>query len=330
MKKLPNPFTAELRRAADAVIAGNKFLLAGHLNPDGDTLGSSLAMASVLKRMGKRVYIYSSDPVPANLMFMPGIKSIHAGKLPSGSFDTVILLECSTPERAGDLKGIHTKAKCLINIDHHRTSVNYGDINLIDSLYSSTAELVYQLLYVMSVKITPQEATCLYVGIVTDTGRFHYPATRPNTLTTAAHLLEAGADSVKANDRIYTTKSLPAIKLLGRALNKIEILDSGKSVVTVLTNSDFTECAAQSQHTEDIVNYGLMIPGVKISALFREEQDRVTVNFRSKGNLDVSALAKKFGGGGHRNAAGCKIKAPFQKVREDVLQAVSQIYKYKS
>lgn len=320
-------FPRELRRIAEAMRSGKNFFLAGHLNPDGDTLGSSLALASVLKRMGKRTYVYSADPVPENLEFMPGINSIHVGKLPGGNFDTVILLECSNPARAGDLKGIPSRAKRLINIDHHRTAEAYGDINFIDPFSSSTAELVHQILYSMKVRLTSQEATCLYVGIATDTGRFHYPATRPHTFETAARLLEAGARASRVNDQIYSTRALPALKLLGRALERLELLDSGKSAVSVLGRGDFAYAKADAQHTEDIVNYGLMIPGVRASVLFREEEKRITVNFRSKGKLDVSAVAKRFGGGGHRNASGCKLRTSLQNARERVLKALSAAYK---
>ena len=206
--KVADSFSRTLRETARAIGRGKSFFLAGHLNPDGDTLGCSLALASVLRRMGKYVYIYSSDPVPENLWFMPGIRSIRVRKLPKRDFDVMILLECSTPGRAGDLKNLETRAKCLINIDHHRTAETYGDINLLDPLSSSNAELIYQVFTSMKVRITALEATCLYVGIVTDTGRFQYPATRPHTLETAARLLEAGARASHVNDRIYSTKML--------------------------------------------------------------------------------------------------------------------------
>lgn len=316
-------FSRLLRRIAGVIRRGKTFFLAGHLSPDGDTLGCSLALASVLRRMGKHACIYSSDPVPENLRFMPGIKSIHVGKLPKRDFDVMILLECSNPKRAGDLKNLAARTRCLINIDHHRTAEAYGDINLIDPFSSSTAELIYQLFGTMKVRITAMEATYLYVGIVTDTGRFQYPATRPRTLETAARLIEAGARASHVNDRIYCTKVFPALKLLGRALEKLQLLDSGRAAVSVLNASDFANASASSQHTEDIVNYGLMIPGVIISVLFREEKDIIAVNFRSKGRLDVSALAKRFGGGGHRNAAGCKLKTSLENAKKMVIKALT-------
>ncbi len=318
-------FSSELRRIANALQSGKRFFLAGHLNPDGDTLGSSLALASVLKRMGKYAYIYSADPVPENLEFMPGIRAVHVGRLPRGKFDAVVLLECSNPGRSGSLKGIEKRAGCLINIDHHRTAENYGDINLIDSFSSSTAELIYQLFYQMRVSLTASEATCLYIGIATDTGRFHYPATRPHTFETAARLLEAGAKAAMVNNHIYATRAFPAVKLLGRALEKLELLHSGRLAVSVLTKSDYESLNAESQHSEDIVNYGIMIPGVKVSVLIREE-NVIGVNFRSKGKLDISAAAKRLGGGGHRNAAGCKLKMPLEKARAKILKEISTFF----
>ncbi len=315
----------DLPAVVKAIKKGRTFFLAGHQNPDGDTIGCGLCMASVLRRMGKKAFIFSTDPIPANLQFLPGVKKIAVGKLPSRrEYDVVLLMECSSPSRAGDIGDILGKAGAVVNIDHHRTFEPYGDVNYVVPTASSTAELVAGLLARMGVKLTADEATCLYTGVATDTGRFHYPSTTGRTMRMAAGLLEAGAEAAKVNTLVYSTKPLAAVKLLGRALENLVVLDDGKAAVTRLTAKDFKDCSAQSQHTEDIVNYGLMVPGTEVSILFREEPEkgRTAVNFRSKGRVDVSRIAKMFGGGGHKNAAGLKSSLSLGEIEKKVLAAL--------
>lgn len=316
----------EFKKLEDLIAAGRSFFLAGHLNPDGDTLGSMLAFSSVLKRLGKKVYLFSSDPVPENLGFLPHAGTINVGRLPPRKrFDAAILLECSTPVRGGDLSAVLKHAGAVVNIDHHKTSQLYGDVNIVESHSSSTAEIVHRLFYGMNVHITRNEAACLYVGIVTDTGRFHFPATSPRTLETASRLLETGFKFSRINDLLYATKSYQALKVLGRALESLELLFSGRVAAITLRLSDFDDFNASPEHTENVINYGMMAPGVLLAVLFREEAGRIGVTFRSRGRADVSRLAGIFGGGGHRNAAGCKIKAGISEARKKVLAEIRKI-----
>ena len=316
----------EFKKLKKIIMTGRSFFLAGHLNPDGDTLGSMLAISSVLKRLGKRVYLYSSDPVPENLSFLPHARSIRSGRLPPKKrFDAAILLECSTPRRGGDLTAVLKHAGKVINIDHHKTSEFYGDVNIVEPYSSSTAEIVYRLFYSMKVHVTKTEAACLYVGIVTDTGRFHFPATSPRTLDVASRLLETGFRFSRINDLLYATKSCLALKVLGRGLESLEMLCGGRLAVMSLKHSDFTHFGASSEHTENVINYGMMVPGVKVAVLFREEAGRLSVTFRSRGHVDVSLLAKAFGGGGHKNAAGCKMKADLKEGRKKILEGIQKI-----
>ena len=316
----------EFKKLEELILAGNSFFLAGHLNPDGDTLGSMLAISSVLRRLGKKVCLFSSDPVPDNLSFLPRAGSIKVGRLPPKKrFDVAILLECSTPQRGGDLSAVLKHAGKVVNIDHHKTSQLYGDVNIVESHSSSTAEIVYRLFYGMNVHITKAEAACLYVGIVTDTGRFHFPATSPRTLEVASRLLETGFKFSEINDLLYATKSCRALKVLGRALESLELLFSGRVAVITLKMSDFNDFDASPEHTENVINYGMMVPGVQLAVLFREEAGRTSVTFRSRGRADVSLLAAAFGGGGHRNASGCKMKAGTEEARKKVLAEIQKI-----
>ena len=314
----------EFKRLEDLIVNSETFFLAGHLNPDGDTIGSMLAIASVLKRLGKKARMFSQDPVPENLLFLPQASSIRS-RPPTGKFDAAILLECSNPARGGNLEPVLKRAAKVVNIDHHKTSEFYGDINIVEPHSSSTAEIVYRLFYNMNVKVTRREASCLYTGIVTDTGRFHFPATSPRTLEVASRLLETGFKFSRVNDLLYATKAYEGLKLLGRALESLELLSGGKLAVLTLKASDFKELGARSEHTENAINFGLMPPGFKAAVMFREEETRVSVTFRSRGHLDMSVVAKSFGGGGHRNASGCRINGGLDAARKNVLSVLTRL-----
>ena len=314
----------EFKRLEELIVNSETFFLAGHLNPDGDTIGSMLAIASVLKRLGKKARLFSQDPVPENLRFLPGASSIRS-RHPSGKFDAAILLECSNPARGGSLEPVLKRCGKVVNIDHHKTSEFYGDINIVEPHSSSTAEIVYRLLYNMNVNISRREASCLYTGIVTDTGRFHFPATSPRTLEVASRLLETGFKFSRVNDLLYATKACEGLKVLGRAMESLEMKAGGKLAVMTLKEKDFSDFGARSEHSENVINYGMMPPGVKAAVMFREEAERVSVTFRSRGHLDMSLVAKAFGGGGHRNASGCRIKGGLEAVRTKVLGVLTRL-----
>ncbi|HNW45018.1 MAG TPA: bifunctional oligoribonuclease/PAP phosphatase NrnA [Elusimicrobiales bacterium] len=313
----------EFKRLEELIAVSDTFFLAGHLNPDGDTIGSMLAISSVLKRLGKKVRLFSQDPVPQNLTFLPNVKAISS-RLPAARFDAAILLECSTPARGGALEPVLKRAGKVVNIDHHKTSEFYGDINIVEPHSSSTAEIVYRLFYNMNVNISRREASCLYTGIVTDTGRFHFPATSPRTLEIASRLLETGFKFSRINDLLYATKACESLKILGRALESLDLKCGGRLAVLTLREADFKAFSARSEHCENAINYGLMPPGVKAAVMFREEAERISVTFRSTGALDVSAVAKTFGGGGHRNASGCRLKTTLDEAQQVVLKELAR------
>ncbi len=300
-----------LRLVWDAIRAGNKFFIAGHLNPDGDSLGCTLTMTSLLERLGKTVYAYAAPAVGNDLKFLPGLEKIHVGVLPENpDFDTVILLECSDRQRGGDLESVLKPAKTLVNIDHHLVSDAYGHVNHIDSVASSTAEIIFQLFEASgeeNLLPTPAEATCLYTGLVTDTGRFVHSNTTAEALRVASALVALGADVNQINQVIYFTKSYIELKLLGRALEKMEMRFDNKYSQIILTRRDFETFGATPAQTQGIVSQPTMIPGVEVSALIKEESDKVSVNLRSRGSVDVSRIAQTFGGGGHARAAGFKV-----------------------
>lgn len=314
----------EFKRLEELITGSQTFFMAGHLNPDADTIGSMLAIASVLKRLGKKVRLFSQDPVPENLRFLPHVKSIRS-TLPKTKFDAAILLECSVPSRGGALEPVLKRCAKVVNIDHHKTSEFYGDINIVEPHSSSTAEIVYRLFHNMTVNVTRREAACLYTGMVTDTGRFHFPATSPRTLEIASRLLETGFKFSRINDLLYATKAPEALKVLGRALESMESKAGGKLSVLTLTLKDFKEFDARSEHAENVINYGMMPPSAKAAVMFREENERISVTFRSRGHIDVSLVAKGFGGGGHRNASGCRLKGSLDEAKGRVLPVLTKL-----
>lgn len=321
-KKINPAFNA----IAKALLKGQKFFVAGHQNPDGDSLGSTLAVCSFLRRLGKEVYPFSNDRPGDDLFFMPGLDSINFSVLPDEfDFDTMILLECSDKNRGGNLEPLFDSVKTVINIDHHITGENYGTINYINAQASSTAEIITQLFEYMKAEITPDEATCLYTGLVTDTGRFLHSNTSSESLRVGAVLLSRGADIQKINTIIYNTKPYKELKLLGRALEKLNLLNGNTLAEITLTGRDFELLGVDPRHTQGIVSQPVMIPSVEVSALLREEPGRIAVNLRSKGRIDVSKIAVLFGGGGHARAAGFKVEgAKLDEIKKRLLSSIGK------
>ena len=316
-----------LQAVWQALRRGTHFFVAGHLNPDGDSIGCTLAITSLLERMGKTVYAYAAPSIGNDLQFLPGIEKIHIGQLPCAChFDTAVLLECSDRKRGGDLDKILNSARTLINIDHHLVSEPYGHVNYIDAEASSTAEIIFQLFEASHGQFLPtsDEATCLYTGVATDTGRFVHTNTTPEALRVAASLAKLGADVSTLNESIYFTKPYVELKLLGRALEKMTLRFDNKYSEILLTRQDFIELNAQPSQAQGIVSQPTMIPGVEVSALLKEEPDKISINLRSRGAVDVSQIARVFNGGGHARAAGCKILG---KTIQEAAEELSRVVK---
>ena len=320
-----------LQAVWNALYAGKRFFIAGHLNPDGDSVGCTLAMASLLTRMGKTVYAYAAPAIGVDLQFLPGISSIHVGELPQNiDFDTVLLLECSDRKRGGDLETILNSAHTLINIDHHLVSDAYGDVNHIDAGASSTAEIIFQLFEESDGDFlpTPDEATCLYTGVATDTGRFVHSNTTAEALRVAAALVALGADVNQINQEIFFTKPYTELKLQGRALEKMTLHFDKKYSEIILTEQDFQALHAVPAQTQGIVSLPTMIPGVYVSSLLKQEPDKVSVNLRSRSAVDVSQIAHTFGGGGHARAAGFKVTGkPIEQVAKELADVIADVLK---
>ena len=291
----------------------DRFLVVSHARPDGDAVGSALAMACILQKMGKSVDIVLADAVPWVYRTLPGVEHIRRQKCVSAAdYDAAIILECDGTGRTG-IEGMDELF--LINIDHHRTGCDYGAINWIDPEASAVAAMVYELAIAAGVEVNASMATCLYTALMTDTGSFTYPGTSADTFTLAHELIDLGAkaDTV-ARDVLY---SVPAarIHLLGVALSRIRM--EGSLAWTFITQRDLDELSATDEDSEGTVNYLISIVNVEAAAFLREMptempggSQRFRVSLRSKSNVDVSQVAALCGGGGHRNAAGCTMSGP--------------------
>ncbi len=300
--------------------------IAGHARPDGDTVGSSLALKHALKKLGKKVDVYSKEIIPDYLKFLPGSKSIRISSVPaSKKYDLAIILECSDLERMGNIFKAG-QAQKIINIDHHLISNPFGDINYIEPLSSSTCYQVYLMLKNLGVDISKDIATCLYTGTLTDTGKFQQKNTTPEAYSMASELLKKGINLVKINDFVYGNRATGAFKLLGAALTSLEISGNGKVAFMTLTMNDFKKNKATQWDTEGIINYPLSIKGVGISVLFREIKGGFTkVSMRSKGNFDLTKLAKRFNGGGHKHAAGFTLNKSIEDAKKTFLKNRNKI-----
>jgi bifunctional oligoribonuclease and PAP phosphatase NrnA len=297
---------------------GERFLVCSHSRPDGDAVGSMLAMGMLLEQMGKHAELVSADRVPTIYRRLPGADSIRHALRVHGPYDAVILLECDGIERA-QLRGM--EAFFLINIDHHLTGQFYGHLNWIDYRAASVGELVYRLVKAAGGTLTPEMATCLYTTLLTDTGGFTYGAVKDTTFGVARELVTAGADPVGiARDVCYSTTTSKAL-LLGAALNNLK--REGRLAWLWVTHQDMVRTCASEEDCEGIVNMGVGISGVEVAVFLRElPENSIRVSLRSKGKVNVARISEQLGGGGHGNAAGCTLEGPLWRAMEEVLNVL--------
>lgn len=298
------------------------FLIATHVSPDGDALGSSIALSLCLESIGKKTQVYDRDPAPDFYRFLPGIDRI-TNTLPENKSQQIplILLDCNAPDRAGLEKMAFPYS---VVIDHHETEKDFGDIRWIEPGSPATGLMVFYIIKELGIKITKEIAENLYTAITVDTGTFRYTSTTPEVLRVAAELIEAGADPALIAGNIYETWSENRLQLLLKALNTLEI--HGSTAITTVTLDMLKKTGAEVSDTENFTNFPRMIKSIKVSALFREISDNYyKVSLRSKGrDINVAKTAEMFSGGGHRNAAGYKVKSDIRSAKEALLKALSQ------
>lgn len=295
-----------------------RFLIVSHINPDGDAVGSVIALTQGLKKLGKSVSAYCKDPVPHIFRFLPGSELIK-NRAPSSNFDVVLLLDCNSFKRAGIKE---PKAGKIGVIDHHLTVEKKPDrVNYIDSDMSATAELVYALLKALRITIDKKMALNLYTGIFTDTGGFRYSNTNVKTLKIASELMQKGLNAREVAKEVYENFPYKRQKLLTLVLATLE--KSGAIASVTVTKNMFKKTGTTAEDTEDFVNHARKIKGVEVGVLFREDgKNSYKISLRSKGAVNVALIAKTLGGGGHASAAGCNLKGTLPEVKNKIFKTL--------
>jgi phosphoesterase RecJ-like protein len=312
------------RQAVTLIQSSKRIYLATHIRPDGDALGSMLALALALEAAGHRVAPLCADPVPKDYHSLPAAARVSATP-PDWPADLGLVVDCDGLRRVGSLQDTFAALPHLIDIDHHATEQFFGDVQLIDSGAAATAEIVYGLLPPLGAPLTPEIATCLYAAIFTDTGRFCFSNTTAQSLAISAELVRAGANPAAVATQVYFQRSFEAVRLLGVALARLALHHEGRAISSVLYLQDFADTGAQHEDTEGVIDHIRSVGGPEVAAMFTEiEGGETRVSLRSGGRPDISRIAVQFGGGGHAPAAGCTLQATPEEARARVLAAVGE------
>ena len=318
--------TTDLLAVVEALRANDRFLVGSHENPDGDALGSMRAMTLGLRSLGKdaEMYLYGDTPLPREYGFME-LADLRRELPPDIASRVLVAVDCAKADRLGPDPRILQEPVLVIDIDHHHDNTRFGNVNLVVPDASSTGEIVRDVFRELDIAVSPEIAESLYIALVTDTGRFQYSNTTRKAHELAAELLEAGADVHRVFQGIYESIELAKLKLLARALDRAKVYEGGRVVVSYLVRTDFAEVGAEEPYSEGIIDFLRSVDGAELAVLIREpprdEGPTRRVSLRSSiDELDVSAIARKSGGGGHRQAAGFSSERSVQEITEFVLR----------
>jgi phosphoesterase RecJ-like protein len=323
------PGDAALAREIKAlVIAARKIVISGHERPDGDCIGSEVALCSALRDAGKDCVIVNSDPTPSRFAFLDPDKLIQQAR-PGEKVDAdlVIVVDSTDLSRLGKLKREQFGDAKLINIDHHLNNPNFGVVNFVDTKAAASGELVWRLVSHAGWSVSPAGLNALYIAIVTDTGQFAYSNTSPRVLRMAAELIEKGVNPEAMWRRIYLNRTEKELALEAIARSSLECASAGRICVVALSHADFIATGTGPQHTEEFATIPRSLEGVEVAMLLYEVNGGkdTKVSFRTSPGLDACALAQQFGGGGHRQAAGCTIPVPLVEAKRRVLEAAERL-----
>ncbi|MDU4571103.1 MAG: bifunctional oligoribonuclease/PAP phosphatase NrnA [Finegoldia magna] len=312
----------EILKFKEQLKDANSIALISHLDPDGDNLGSLTALSKSLLNLGKKVYPIEFDKIPENLKFLPNLDLLSDNT--DININMIICLDCANYERLGKVDELFNKAKYRINIDHHQSNEFYGDVNIVKKGYSSTCELVFDLINEINLPIDKEISMSLLTGISTDTGRFLYSATTADTLAKASRLVENGADMMKINELIYQSKKFEAQLLENEILSKTEIYNDYVAFSFVMTDQ-LNKYNVEISDIDSVINTFRDTDKIKISVLIKQQtENEYKISFRSKGNIDVGLIAKNLGGGGHKNAAATRITGDFETVSNKIKEEIDR------
>lgn len=304
--------------------SADNIYMASHISPDGDNLGSLLGLATALKNTGKEVHVIKVDETPSKYEFLPNINFLKDYDTNTKA-DLFISLDSGDLDRLGPAKDIALNANNLVNIDHHKTNPNYGDLNFVFGGLSSTGEIVYELLEALNIVIDKEIATLLYTAISTDTGSFIYSSTTSRTYEIAGNLLEKGIDFENLIIELYQSKSMAETNIFIDSIKTLEYHNSNKISFISVTEENIEKNKGTWNDTDGIIVFGRDIEGVEVSCVFKEySKDNIKVSMRSKEKVDVSIISQAFGGGGHKRAGGCNIKDSLENAKIMVLKEIQK------
>ena len=321
-------------RIINQLLSSNHVLLASHINPDGDAVGSTIAMGLLLAAIDKKITLYNESSIPVVYRFLPRVEMIENSISNANDFDTAIILDCSNLQRIGTAASLVNDIPTIINIDHHISNSQFGSFQLIDTSASSTAEIIYRLIKKMGVAIDKTIATLIYTGILTDTGSFRFSNTNQAAFAICQEMVEKGVDPSDVAQHVYGRYSIGRIKLLNLALDSIEIFHNGKLSIMTITQEMLSKTGTRTEDIDGLINYARRIEDVKIAALIHEKQNgshnlkgsgQFHVSLRSDGTVDVAAFAAFFGGGGHATAAGFEAQSVLAEIKSGIANMAEKI-----
>ena len=313
-----------IQQIVKQIAENQSFLVVSHENPDGDAIGSTLALANALREMGKDVVAVNVDGVPQIMRFVPGCDLLVQSLPDDVSFDVAFVLDAGDLSRAGI--AVREHCRTLINVDHHPHS-DFGDICFLDTSASATAVLIDRILNSCDYQISLDVAKCLYLGILSDTGSFRYSSANQEAFTVAGRLVGMGVDSWEIASCLYESLAPERMRLLGLVLPTLEISTSGCYASVAMTDEILKASGASEEHTDGFVNYPRAIQGVEVALFFRQvATDRYKISFRSRGKIDVGTMARELGGGGHHNAAGAQVCGSLEAARAQVYSLLDPLF----
>src|SRR5687767_8168801 len=306
----------------DAILARRRFLITSHARPDGDSIGAQLAMAYALEAIGKEVRLVNADPAPAHYMDFPGVDRIEIARAVERSdAEVVIVMESGDLARTG-VAGL--EGRFTINIDHHQGNTFYGTLNWVDESAAACGEMVFDIIEALGVPLTIEIATHVYLAILTDTGSFHYANITPKTFEICRRAVAAGVNPGAMARRVFDQNSFGKLRLIGALLAEMDLLDGGRLAAMYLNDDIMNATGTTYNDTEGLINLPLTAREIQAVVFFKLGADGdIHVSMRSKYDVDVRAIAARHGGGGHRNAAGFKIKGPLEAVRKGIIEEIA-------
>jgi phosphoesterase RecJ-like protein len=311
---------SELSQIVDVVRAHQRFVVSSHARPDGDSIGSQLALSYALRALGKSVRVVNRDPAPGPLRTFPGVPAITIAERIEEDFDVAIILECGEIGRTG-VAGLDRFL--VVNIDHHPGNTGYGRINWFDPRAAACGEMVFDVINALGVPMSVEIATHVYLAILTDTGSFHYSSISPRTFDICRQTLEVGVDPVMVARNVYDSNNMGRLKLFGSVLSAMRIDGSGRIAVVYLDHEMARAAGGTYDDTEGLINLPLTVKEIEAVVFFKQiEGDQYRVSMRSKGEIDIGAIAKEFGGGGHKNAAGCTVSGTIDALQKLFLEKI--------